>query len=380
MPETLLVESWFFYTQLDMLLLALMLWGLARFAASRSAGDGLLFTVTLASLVLLRSSFHVLLMLVLLVLVFRQVRIGRPKLVAIATVPLVLVVAWSVKDAVLFDSWSSSSWLGMNVSYVAHAGVTDQRCRQLRSEHAVSSIACVRAFSGPATYSTRFPHPRVYGVAATDAPYKSTGQPNFNASLYLDVSKQLQRDSIRLLRDGGLGALVHAQAAAYTVWAEPGDDLLQLRRVRAPMSGYADWFDRLVLLRPVATGWNDPARFTANAGPFPMGDALGSISYTLLALFALALYGGFAGARGGKSDPVRRLVGIVGLVLVGYSVIVGNALDFRENNRFRVETAPVVLVLSALGAELGWQKLRAPKLSESASPRVSIDGGALPPR
>ena len=32
-----------------------------------------------------------------------------------------------------------------------------------------------------------------------------------------------------------------------------------------------------------------------------------------------------------------RCVCAVGLVLLGYSVVIGNALDFRENNRFRVE-------------------------------------------
>ena len=107
-----------------------------------------------------------------------------------------------------------------------------------------------------------FPHPKRYGVAATDRLDKSTGQPNFNAALYIDVASQYQHDSIHLLRHGGLRAIGHAELAAYTLWAQPGDDSLQLRKVRAPISTYADWFDRLVLLRPVATGWNDPARFT----------------------------------------------------------------------------------------------------------------------
>ena len=34
------------------------------------------------------------------------------------------------------------------------------------------------------------------------------------------------------------------------------------------------------------------------------------------------------------------------------SIVVGNALDYRENNRFRLEVAPVILVLGAVGAEL----------------------------
>jgi hypothetical protein len=84
------------------------------------------------------------------------------------------------------------------------------------------------------------------------------------------------------------------------------------------------------------------------------------VSYTLLALFALAIYGGVAGwRRGRRGDPVLRCVCVAGLILVGYSTVVGNGLDYRENNRFRLETSPVVLVLGALGAELAWQRVRA---------------------
>ncbi|HEY7107513.1 MAG TPA: hypothetical protein VH986_13985 [Acidimicrobiia bacterium] len=372
MPETMLVESWFFYTELEILLVALMLWGLARFAGDRRTADGLVFTGSAAALVLMRSSFLPALFVVLLAVVWRMVRIDARKLAAIAAVPLVLVAAWSVKNLVVFDTWSNSSWTGMNLSYVAHAGVTTRRCRKLVDEHSVSPIACTRAFSSPNVFADRFSRPHHYGVAATDALFKSTGQPNFNASLYLDVAKQYQHDAVELLRDGGATAIARAEAAAYTLWAEPADDLLQLRHVRAPIAGYADWFDRLVLLRPVATGWNDPDRFTADAGPFPIGNALGSISYTLLALFALALYGGIAGLRRRpRREAALRCVCAVGLIVIVYSTLVGNALDYRENNRFRVETAPAVLVLGALGAELAWQRLRVNRASRGAAGRAT---------
>jgi hypothetical protein len=356
-PETLLVENWFFYSQLQMLLTALVLLGAARFADSRRTADGLLFTGSLGALVLLRSSIHVLLMVVLIALVWRQLRLDARRMATIAVVPLVLVGAWSVKNVLEFDSWSNSTWAGMNLSYLAHAGTTTKRCDALAATGAISRSSCRTAFGRPATYLAEFPDPRQYGAAATDQLLKSTGQPNFNASLYIDVASRYQHDSIELLRDGGIGAVARAEAAAYTVWAEPGDDSLQLRTVRAPIATYADWFDRLVLLRPTATGFNSPDRFAANAGGFPWGDALGSISYTWLALFGLALYGGIAGWRRGDRPRdnghgrVLQVVCAVGLVLLVYSVVLGNGLDYRENNRFRVEVAPVTLVLAAVGAE-----------------------------
>src|SRR5262249_56697741 len=112
-------------------------------------------------------------------------------------------------------------------------------------------------------------------------------------------------------------------------------------------------FDRVVLLRPVATGWNDPARFTASAGGFPWGDALGSVSYTILALSGFAIYGAIAGWRRRRWNRVDlRCVCTVAAVLLAASVVLGNALDYRENNRFRVEAAPFILVLAALGLEV----------------------------
>jgi hypothetical protein len=356
-PEVLLTESWFFYSQLQMLLTAVTLYGLARYASSRRALDGLVFTGGLGALVLLRSSIHVAVMIVLVVVVWRQLRLDARQLALIAAVPLVVVGAWSVKNVLVFDSPSNSTWIGMNLSYLARAGTTDARCRELVKQGSVSASACHVAFEQPPVFERQFPHPQEYGVAATDELYKSTGQPNFNAALYIDVAHQYLRDSVTLLRDGGPEAVARAELAAYTVWAEPGDDALQLRKVRSPIAGYADWFDRLVLLRPVATGWNDPARFTASAGGFPWADALGSISYVLLALFGLALYGGVAGwRRGAKGSPALRTVCTISLMLLVYSVVIGNALDFRENNRFRVEVAPITLLLAAVGVELLLQR------------------------
>ncbi len=337
-----------------------MLWGLARFAESRATSHGLIFAGSLGALVLLRSSFHVALMVLMIAIVWRQLHLDAGKVAAIAAIPLLVVGAWSVKNLVVFDSSSNSSWLGMNLSYVAHAGVSHDECRQLSAQHTVSALACNRAFGKPAAYTRRYPHPRRYGVAATDSLYKSTGEPNYNAGLYAAVSRQYQHDSVELLRRGGLRAVTRAEAAAYTVWAEPGDDALQLRLVRSPIAGYADWFDRLVLLRPVATGWNDPARFTADAGPFPVGNALGSVSYTLLAGFALAIFGGVTGWRQGRRGrPALQCVGVAGLIVIVASTVIGNALDYRENNRFRVETSPAVLVLAGFGTEDLWRRIRA---------------------
>jgi hypothetical protein len=367
-PETILTESWFFYTELQILVTALALFALARFASDRRVRDGVLFSSCLGALVLLRSSFHLALMVLVLLVLWRQLSLTGRQLAAIAAIPLLVVAAWSLKNVLVFDSWSNSSWLGMNLSYIAHAGVSESECHRLVAAGTVSASACHVAFRAPSAYTAAFPHPEHYGNAATDDLYKSTGQPNFNASLYDDVASQYQHDSIELLRHGGIDAVSHAELAAYTVWAEPGDDSLQLRADRRPIAGYADWFDRLVLLRPVATGWNDPVRFEASSGAFPWDEALGSVSYTILALLGFAAYGVVAGwRRGGRASALRTVVTVAGLVLV-WSIVIGNALDYRENNRFRVEAGPLLLVLGAVGIECTIRRFKDRRGGEDVAP------------
>ena len=146
--------------------------------------------------------------------------------------------------------------------------------------------------------------------------------------------------------------MARAEAAAYTVWAEPGDDLAAAAPSPAPHRHLRRLVRSVVLIRPVATGMERPGAIHGRAGAFPVADALGSMSYTLLALFGLAVYGGIVGggAAAAGIPPCGASAPWV-WSLIGYSLVTGNALDDRENNRFRVEASPVVLVLAAVGSE-----------------------------
>src|SRR5205814_7808887 len=128
------------------------------------------------------ASFHIVLMALIQVIVWRQLHLDARRFAAIAAIPLLLAGAWSLKNVIVFDSWTNSTWSGMNLSYVAHAGVTRTECERLVAQRVVSTSACHRAFRRPSAYTRTFPHPERFGAAATDHLYKSTGQPNFNAS------------------------------------------------------------------------------------------------------------------------------------------------------------------------------------------------------
>ncbi len=167
---------------------------LTRFASTRRTIDGVLFASSLGALVLLRSSFHIVLMVLILVIVWRQLRLdasthrghrGRAACWWSG--------AWSVKNVLVFDSWTNSTWVGMNLSYVAHAGVTHAECERLVARRDGEQRRRVVPRFADRRHTRTVSPPDAYGAAATDRLYKSTGQPNFNASLYIDVASQYQQ-------------------------------------------------------------------------------------------------------------------------------------------------------------------------------------------
>ena len=257
----------------------------------------------------------------------------------------------------------------MNLSYVAHAGVTRAPVSRARgATRGELRSRCVPAFSAPSVVHRRSsPRPDRYGVAAVDALFKSTGEPNYNA---VALRRRGEAVPTRRLRRScatwASGAIVRAEAAAYTVWAEPGDDLLQLRPVRTPIAALRR------LVRPVRTA---PPRGDGVERSVPVhgrcrrvprrARRLPRLDQLHPARVVLDSRSSAGWSVTGEREPGSGCAGACarsGLVVIVFSTLVGNALDFRENNRFRVETAPVVLVLGALGLELIWRRAQERRL------------------
>ena len=351
-PETILTENWFFYTELEVLVTALALYALVRFASDRRVRDGALFASCLAVLVLTRSSFHILLMVLVLVIVWRQLALSPRELAAIAAIPLLVAGAWSVKNVVVFDSWTNSSWLGMNLSYVAHAGVSKSECRRLVADGRVSTFACDVAFRPASAYARHFPHPEHHGNAATDECHQVHWATELQRVAVhrrgVAIPARLDRAAApgwccrdRAGRARGVHALGGAGRRLAPTPRRPSSHLRVRRLVRPPdppppgrdgleRSGALQRIRRAVPLGRCARlgQLHDPRSWRVRAGRVRR-------------------------SRGG-ADRTRclRTVATVSAILLVWSIVVGDALDYRENNRFRVEAASLLLVLGAIGLEL----------------------------
>ena len=91
--------------------------------------------------------------------------------------------------------------------------------------------------------------------------------------------------------------------------------------------------------------------------------------------------GAIAGWRRRRWNSVDlRCVCTVAAVLLAASVVLGNALDYRENNRFRVEAAPFMLVLAAVGLEVLIRRLADRRRRSVPTTETPVPAASVPSR
>ena len=371
-PTAILFESWFFYSQLQMLLVALVLLGAARFAEHRRVADGLLLTGAFAALVLLRSLYPVWLMVAFVALVWLLLRLDVRKVLAVAAVPLVVALAWNVKNEVIFGRFGSSSWQGMSLWRVALAGVPGEEITALHRQGEIDALSKLPSFGGPSLYRGAVTSDH-YGVAATDRLFKHNGAVNFNAALYLKVSDRFQHDALTALWHDGIHGIARAEVAAYALWNQSGDSYLYRNPDFRALGAYGSWFDRVVLLHYQGSSYSDPLRFALNSPTrlhhSLLVEILESVSPTVLALQLLAVVGGVIGWRRGraKRDVVMVTVVATTLLVFVWTMVVSNLAEFGENARFRTEIWPAIIVPAALALEFAIQH-RARRRAQASLP------------
>jgi hypothetical protein len=107
-----------------------------------------------------------------------------------------------VKNLVMFDEFSSSSWLGMNLARTVYFTEGAEKMNRLDAHGEIARILAVKPFSAPNAYRPRFVHPRTTGVAVLDQDYRpKNGGINFNSSVYPKVSDQYLSAVLHYWRD-----------------------------------------------------------------------------------------------------------------------------------------------------------------------------------
>ncbi len=368
-PSTILFEHYLFYTYPVTALLLLSAYALNSYARHGRWVAGVGVFSLLAVVALTRSMFHLgwLVAIVLaMIVVLPQYR--RRTLIA-ACLPLLAVVAWYLKNALIFGTFSASTWLGFSTWKSAHHYLDSQVQAQLIQDGVLSPMAEIEPFSPLQEYHRFVPSIPSTGIPVLDRETKGN-EANLNHLQYVALSANAGRDAWALLQRDPWGRRVPlGHALVFYCW--PASDYYLVENNREHIAAWACWYDRWLLGKVLSggervdsEGWNCELR------------QMGLLLVVLIPL--LWVYGCRRAWRACRTRPPapQRTAEAATLVFicfnVAYVTLVGNAVELGENMRFRFQIDPLLTVLLALLATDLLDRLWPSNLLRTSEPTTPV--------
>lgn len=373
-PSVFLYENWLHYDLPVTLLLVLAVLALQRYEDGHRGRDAAVFFTVLAAVVLTRSLFHVVWLAGwVVVLVLHRRRADWRRVAVAAALPLVAVVGVYANSLRVAGSFSSSTALGVSLAKMTTFQLPEEQRQDLVARGELSPMALVEPMSPLESYREVVPFRAPTGVAVlddeakgiyTDPDTNEVFRHNMNNLTFVDVSNRYTEDALRTMRIRP-GAYVQAVLTAYDVFFRPASDYFTLRENRPQVAG----LDRLynTVLYGVVGGGEPSfvlpeARVQYRQGP-------GRTAWFLVVGYAVALVGGawaiWRRRSGGGDGPSPLILGFLWSTTM-WVMVVGNALEVGENNRFRLYSEPLVIALLAALAVM-WRRRRSRLPLEAAS-------------
>lgn len=356
-PPAVLYENYLFYPLPVALLVSASTLALLRFLRGGRIGAGLGFGASVAALALTRSTYHLVWVAGAALFVVLASRGRMPgKTVAIALLPLSLVVGLYVKNLVVFDSFTASTWLGMNLAHMTIDQEEDEELAEMVGDGTLSEQALVSAFGPLSMHADDDTVAR--GVPVLDRETAHEGRPNYNNLRYIAISERYLDDSIAYVK-ARPGEYAESVAAALRYSLLPSSDYPFVDRNRVHVHG----LDRVawagIGMQPRA--FDDRA---ALATPKRDAPSWTQVSWTVaLAYLATVVVAPVVWARrlralrgsrardapsgNGAPDSAATLAMLYACGTVAFVFLSGIMLEIGENNRFRFETDPLALVVTA---------------------------------
>lgn len=185
-PTAVLYEHMLFYSYLTVFFLTAAFWGLVQFTHQHKTAGLAIFYSMLAALVLTMSMFHLVFLLVLVIIPLVVFKTNRKAILRAAVFPLFFCFLWYFKNFLLFGSFSSSSFLGMNMARVAYPYGTAMGNTGI--------FQPVKNYGDQVTPDSRYPD-----IPVLHENYKKNGYVSFNHLGYLQVSKKFKKESIYVM-------------------------------------------------------------------------------------------------------------------------------------------------------------------------------------
>jgi hypothetical protein len=214
----------------------------------------------------------------------------------------------------------------------------------------LSPYALISPFSDLGAYGEVLASTPETGGAILDNERKASGAVNFHNVAYIEVGRAYLEDAFRVLSSRP-GTHIGGWTLSYLICFLPASDSYFLLRNRGQVEG----LDRLyshALCGQIRYAPESTTEALARQAP---AERLLGVGWLLLAGYALGVvYGAKVAWRALAARPRDAVLGLTAgfLVLnVIWVVVVGNAVELGENNRFRFVADPLCLALLGLFIE-----------------------------
>jgi len=327
------------------LLLAVVV-AVGRMGSSVAGRSFVVLSAILTTLVMTRSLYHpVLLLLILLPIgIWARARLDRRSIVVAVLLPIVVVGGWMVKNQALFGQTSLSSWFGMNLQRAVVPVLDRDELEAMYEAGEVSDIAMIGPFGKYALYEPFVePCEPSHSHRSLSEPMRTTDpvSPNFNYECFLPVFEQAGRDAWAVIRehpDAWLEGRLWSLRTTFAVATSPSESESVVMRLLDDVYSVIRLDYRGVLTNE---GWGTPI-YGRLIAPTDFGLLLVALYTGVVGLCAVIAVCGLRRRRFTSDDWMT----VVAALLATFTVIVGAVAELGEQSRFRTAVDPLVTVVA----------------------------------
>ena len=332
-PGVMIFETELFYTTFISLLLLISIYFLFAFDVRRTVKSSLGIFIPLALLCLTRSMYHLAWLIVVSVITifYYKNRTGFKQVVTGASIAVSLVAGWYLKNEIIFDSFGSSTWIGMNVARnVFHDNeITDST--QIMSIEPFSKISLYKNFVSEG-YEAKY-----RGLNDRDLlqEFKNDSFVNENHVEYIEISKKyldasknyIKAHPAAYVQNVFQSAIIFfTSAAVYPFALEPSEKIL--------------YYD-------ILAGFN-LTHFAKDKQQRRILLTISAVPKLLLYVFVFGTLAIQIFKNSRRKFFDLKLPVIIIICTIGYVFVVSSLLEHFENMRFRYEIEPLFLILLGL--------------------------------
>ena len=364
-PSCILFENLLLYTYPITTFLCLASVFLFKYFQTQNLYYGVLFFFLLFVVVLTRSFFHLFWLLSIIVFILLVNKKMWRQVVVISCIPLIFATSVYVKNAYFFGDFTSSSWLGMSFSKLTTFKLPEEERISLVQRGELSELALLAPFKSLWYYRQHIDTPTFpkTDIPVLDLEFFPNEGNNWNNLSYYSISRQYLKDALYVLKKypsvyfGSFNRSLTIYFFPASDWFNYFPSVKNIQHIGLIDSFYNKLFYGQILnFSNVNSEKNDFSQYFNNASNAGI--------FIVLCFLIAVLYGILRIIREIKSkqNNIPLIVTLIFIVFnIFYVTVVSCALETGENERFRFNIDPFILLLFSLFLQQILQKFNVSK-------------------